>query len=103
MFKRIIKIPGKRSFTDLSLKEVALMILADSSLSKEGNSSFASCALDEFLHFSNLDGRPDLQNIQTTILKNIYIDVAGTKTKEINTEFLKKYANEIQANANNAL
>lgn len=103
MFEKIIKIPGKESFTDLSLKEVALMIEADSSLSKEGNTSFASCALDEFLHFSNLDGRPDLQEIQSDILRNIYIDIEGSKTKKINAEFLKKYAQELQAKSEGAL
>ena len=103
MFEKIIKIPGKESFKDLSLDEVALMIEADSSLSKDGNSSFASCALDEFLHFSSLEGRPDLQKIQSDILNNIYIDIKGSTTKKINTEFLMEYAKELQAKGESAL
>ena len=103
MFKKIIKIPNKDSFKELTLYELGLMIEADSSLSKDGNSSFASCALDEFLHFRNFDDSPELQEIQSYILENIYIDIPGSKNKEINTDFLKKYANELKTKNQSAL
>lgn len=83
---KIIKIPGK-TFDDLTLQEVALMIEADSSISPEGNDFFASCALDEFLHNTNLN-RKDLKGIQKEILRHIYIDIEGVKEKKINVEYL---------------
>ena len=75
MFEKIIKIPNKESFEDLALYEFGLMIEADSSLSKDGNSSFASCAPDEFLHSRNFSDSPELQRIQSCILENIYLDI----------------------------
>jgi len=95
MFKKIIKIPGK-SFGDLSKEEVALMIEADSSLTKKGNEYFADCALDEFLHSSNLEGNEELQKIRSEILQNIYLDIPGKKQKKINTEFLMQYAKDLR-------
>ena len=95
MFEKIIKIPGK-SFRDLSKEEVALMIEADSSLTKDGNEYFASCALDEFLHSSNLEKNEELQKIKTEILQQIYLDIPGNKHKRINTEFLKQYAKDLR-------
>ena len=83
----IIKIPGKAHFDDLSLKEVALMIEADSSICQEGNDCFSSNALDEFLHNTSLS-RSDLKAIQQDILANIYVDVEGSKNKKINIEYL---------------
>ncbi len=99
---KVIKIPGK-SFTDLSLEEVSLMIEADSSLSKGGNESFSSCALDEFLHCANLEGREDLKEIRNEILSNIYLDISGNKNKKINTEFLAQYAKLLRDKNNSAL
>jgi len=93
MFERIIKISGK-SFNDLDHEEIASMIEADSSLSPEGNEYFSSCALDEFLHNADLR-RPDLIELRDEILKNIYIDVEGSRAKEINTEYLKKVAADL--------
>ena len=92
MFQKIIKIPGKSSFRDLTVAEVAKMIEADSSLQSGGSEYFDSCALDEFLHCGSLSGRPDLQEIRDHIARNIYIDVPGREAKEINVEFLKEYA-----------
>ena len=71
MFKKIIRIPNKSSFKELSLNDVGLMIEADSSLTDDGNDYFSSVALDEFLHFRGLKGRPDLQTIREKILKKI--------------------------------
>ena len=68
------------------------MIEADSSLTEDGNEFFAGCALDEFLHFSNLKENEELQKIQTEILEQIYLDIPGEKNKKINTEFLRQYA-----------
>ncbi len=82
----VIKIPGK-SFEELTLEEVALMIEADSSISPNGNEYFSSCALDEFLHNTNLI-RNDLLELQRDILNNIYLDVEGSSEKKINTEYL---------------
>ena len=96
MFKKIIRIPGKESFEDLSLYEIGLMIESDSSLSKDGNSNFASCTLDEFLHFGNFDNSPKLKKIQSYILENIFLDIPSYKNKQINSEFLKKYAMELK-------
>lgn len=95
MLERIIKIPGK-SFTDLSIDEVAYMIEADSSISPTGNEYFSSCALDEFIHCAKLDGRPDLEKIRSDILNNIYIDVQGSKEKKINVEYLKRYCSALR-------
>ncbi len=89
MFEKIIKIRGKRTFSDLSHLEVVYMIEADSSISPSGNKYFSSCALDEFLHCSVLTDRPDLEKIKSDILKSIYIDSEGAKEKIINTIFLK--------------
>ncbi len=89
MLERIIKIPGK-SFTDLSVNEVAHMIEADSSISANGNEYFSGCALDEFIHCARLDGRPDLEKIRSDILNNIYIDVQGSREKKINVEYLMR-------------
>jgi hypothetical protein len=100
--KKIIKIPGK-SFEDLSLLEIALMIEADSSLAEDGNDYFASCALDEFLHCSKLEGRADLQQIRDEILNNIYLDIPDSKSKKINTEFLVQYANDLRSKTESAL
>lgn len=91
----IIKIPGKTSFDDLSLKEIGLMIDADSSLSPEGNDFFSSSALDEFLHSAILK-RADLKAIQKKVLDNIYLGVAGSKVKKINTEYLQKLSAELR-------
>lgn len=97
MFERIIKIPGK-SFNDLSLLDVVRLIEADSSLSPGGNEFFSSSALDEFLYCSELTKEPLIQ-IREDILKNIYIEVPGRKEKEINTAFLKQYAEELKGKA----
>lgn len=91
----IIKIPGKTSFDQLSLKEIGLMIDADSSISPNGNEFFSSSALDEFLHNAALQ-RPELKAIQTRILDNVYLDVDGKKTKKINTDFLKCLSAELK-------
>ena len=48
-FIRIIKIENK-TFEDLTLAEIALMIDADTSISPHGNDYFSSSALDIFLH-----------------------------------------------------
>lgn len=96
MPKRIIKIPNK-SFKDLALSEIALMIEADSSLTEDGNDYFASCALDEFLHSAKLDERADLQEIREDILSKIYLDVPNSKSKQINTKFLIDYANTLRS------
>jgi hypothetical protein len=93
--KDIIKIPGKKSFDDLSLQDVGLMIEADSSLSPGGNAFFSSSALDEFLHNAVLE-RPDLKSIQEEILNNIYLDVEGSRVKVINTEYLKCLSKELK-------
>jgi hypothetical protein len=97
LFKRynLVKIPGKSSFEDITTREVGLMIEADSSISENGNEYFSSRALDEFLHGSTLK-RPDLINIREQILKDIYIDVPESKTKNINTEFLKLFARDLR-------
>lgn len=94
MFKKIIRIPNK-SFNDLNAEETALMIEADSSLTADGNESFASCALDEFLYAAELH-RADLLALRKLILDNIYVDKAGTTRKEINSEFLRKLADKIR-------
>ena len=99
MLERIIKIPGKTSFTELSLSEIALMIRADSSICKQGNSSFASCALDEFLHFSDLGSRPDLEKIRTDILDQIYLSTPSSTEKSINVEFLKEYSQMLETSS----
>lgn len=91
----IIKIPGKTSFEDLSLKEVGLMIDADSSLSPDGNEFFSSSALDEFLHNSILE-RSDLKAIREKILNNIYLDIEGSKRKKINIKYLRWLARELK-------
>lgn len=100
--KEAIRIPNK-TFTDLSIFEIALMIEADSSLTENGNEYFAACALDEFLNNASLDGRSDLQQIKNDILKNIYVDVPGRQAKEINTEFLIKYAQRLRMKHETAL
>lgn len=83
----VIKIPDK-TFNDLSLYEVSLMIDADSTISPSGNEFFASCALDEFLHFTELTSN-NLKIIRNDILKNLYIDIKDSKIKKINIEYLK--------------
>ena len=95
-FEKIIRIPGKSSFSELSILEVALMIEADSAISPEGNEAFNSCALDEFLYCGKFDNRPDLEQIRADILENIYIHVKGRSDKEINTEYLLEYANKLR-------
>ncbi|UJP06214.1 MAG: hypothetical protein LZF61_04355 [Nitrosomonas sp.] len=94
----VIKIPGK-TFEDLSLEEVALMIEADSSISPEGNEYFASCALDEFLHNTKLE-RKDLRKLQGEILEHIYIDIKGSQKKKINTEYLMILASKLRVSGN---
>ncbi len=99
----IIKIPGKISFDDLSLKEISLMIEADSSISPDGNDFFSSNALDEFLHNTSLS-RSDLKAIQQDILANIYISIEGSKNKKINIKYLldlSKKLNQKQTSMNN--
>ncbi|MCC7412731.1 MAG: hypothetical protein IT495_14040 [Gammaproteobacteria bacterium] len=98
MFEKIIKIPGK-TLDELSLAEVAQMIMADSAISPRGNVNFSSCALDEFLHNAVLTN-PELEQIRSDILESIYIDVDGTKEKKINVEFLKTYAARLAERAN---
>lgn len=92
---KLIKIPGKNSFEELTIPEVGLMIEADSSLSKNGNEYFSSRALDEFLHGIDLK-RSDLIEVRERILREIYIDNPPSKIKKINTEFLKKISRELQ-------
>ena len=90
----VIKMPGK-TFEDLSMAEVALMIEADSSISPDGNEYFSSCALDEFLH--NIEPkRQDLKDLQTKILNNIYVDIEDSEEKKINTTFLLALASELK-------
>ena len=91
----IIKIPGKQ-FDDLTLREVAKMIEADSAISPEGNDYFSGDALDVFLHNAEIT-RPDLIHLRDKILENIYIDVDGSKVKEINTEYLTKLAADLES------
>ncbi len=94
MIEKIIKIPGK-SFEDLDAKEIALMIEADSSLSPNGNTYFASCALDEFVHFADLQ-RNDLKRLQKLIRENLYVDVPGKKEKKIDSGFLINLADRVR-------
>jgi len=96
----VIKIPGK-TFEDLSLEEVALMIEADSSISPNGNNYFASCALDEFLHNTKLK-RKDLRKLQEEILKHIYIELPGLDRKKINTDYLMAMVSRLRAAHKNA-
>jgi hypothetical protein len=91
----VIKIPGK-NFEELSINEVALMIEADSSISPDGNEYFASCALDEFLHNTKLK-REDLREVQSDILKHIYIEGDSSRTKKVNTEYLKLLASKLKS------
>lgn len=70
------------------------MIQADSSLSPEGNEYFAACALDEFLHCAVLE-KPFLKKIRDEILAEIYIENCESNYKEINTEFLMAYSQEL--------
>jgi len=102
MWKKIIKIPGKDSFDQMDLEEIALMIEADSAIRPEGTDLFDSCALDEFLHFSELNERQDLIAIRKRILENIYIDDPGRPNKVINVEFLKHFAAELREQSANA-
>jgi hypothetical protein len=90
----IIKIPGK-NFEDLSLEEVGLMIDTDSSFSENGNAYFASCALDVFLHNTDLS-RKDLREIQQNILANIYLDIPGSNIKAINKEYLRNLSAKLK-------
>ena len=94
--EEIIKVQGKSKFDELSLSEVGLMIDADSSISKDGNEFFASCAFDEFLHGATID-REDLLEIREHILNNIYLDQDGSSEKQINVEFLKTFSRDLQA------
>lgn len=91
---KIIKVPRK-SFDDLSLREVALMIEANSSISPDGNEYFAACALDDFLHEVELK-REDLNFIKDIILKSIYIDMDGSKNKKVDSEFLLLFASKFK-------
>lgn len=84
--RTLIKIPGK-GFDDLTMLDVAKMVEADSSLSPDGNDSFDSSALDEFLHSAKLTN-PGLIAIRDEILENIYIDRPNSKNKEINKQYL---------------
>ena len=92
---KLIKIPGKTSFEDITLQELGLMIEADSSICENGNDYFSSRALDEFLHGTTLK-RPDLIKIREYILKDIYINLPESKNKKINVDFLKKTAQELK-------
>ena len=94
MFTKIIRIPGK-TFDDLSMQEVALMIEADSALSPEGNEYFSSSALDEFLYTTEVT-REDLKAVRAEILENIYLDVEGSSEKDINVGFLEAYAAQLK-------
>lgn len=94
-FYRLIKISGKSSFEELSLPEVGLMIAADSSISENGNESFSSRALDEFLHSADLK-RQDLIEVRDRILREIYCD---GNPKRINTKFLRKISRELQGDS----
>ncbi len=92
---KTIKIPSKSSFEDLTIEEIGLMIEADSSISKNGNESFSSSALDDFLHNTVLK-RTELAELQSSILENIYIDVPGSNSKEINVKYLKALAAKLK-------
>jgi hypothetical protein len=95
MLHNVIRIRGK-TFDDLNTEEVALMIEADSSLTRDGNESFAACALDEFLYSKQVT-RPDLLALRERILANIYIERPGTAIKEINRGFLARVAAELRS------
>lgn len=94
MLQKIIRIPGK-SFEDLDAEEVALMIEADSALSPDGNPYFSSRALDEFIHFADLQ-RSDLKQLRNLIIENIYVDIPGRKEKKIDTAFLIELAERVR-------
>lgn len=89
--ENIIKIKGKKWFEDLNDSEVAEMILADSAMSPKGNDKFSACALDEFLNHGG-QYSPKLEKIRQEINDEIYIDIPGQQTREINVAFLKKYS-----------
>ena len=90
----VIKIPGK-TFEDLSLKEVALMIEADSLISPDGNKYFASCALDEFLHNTKLE-RKDLKELQEEILRHIYLNIEDSQEKKVDTDYLMSLVSKLR-------
>ncbi len=90
--KPYIKIKNK-SFNDLNAKELAYMILADSSLSQNGNKYFDNMALDEFLT-TDIVKNKDLLELKDFINKNIYIET-NSNIKEINKLFLKKLASNL--------
>lgn len=102
MLHRIIRVRGKR-FVDLTLDEVALMIEADSALCPDGNDMFSGCALDEFLMTVSFEGRPDLDRIRDEINAGIYIDTPGSKHKDTDVAFLKRYAASLRNRAKSRL
>jgi len=94
MFTKIIRIPNK-SFDDINGEEAALLIEADSSLAPNGNESFASCALDEFLYNAELH-RADLLALRQLILGGIYVKLPGTTRQVVNVDFLRSIAERIR-------
>ena len=92
--KPYIKIENK-SFDDLSSEELAYMILADSSLTKDGNEYFDSMALDEFLTIEIVKNK-DLLELKDFINNNLYIETESD-IKDIDRAFLRKLASNLFA------
>lgn len=88
---RLIKIPGKNRFNQLTCKEIAFMIDA---FLNGNNDYFDKLAFNDFLH-AKLKNE-SLQQIQGDLIKNAFLKSEGNDWPKINEEYLIKYMKELQ-------
>jgi hypothetical protein len=91
-FSKIIKIPGKSNFDELSIHEVGLLI---DSFFCDGNEEFDALAFNEFLHAKLRNER--LKRIQRDLNENAFIDSDDDEWPKINENYLRQLARTLKA------
>lgn len=95
-FSKLIKIPGKSDFNDLTGAEVAAMI--DAFLDGT-NDQFDELAFNDFLHTRLKND--ELLWLQRELNKNAFIPRAGETMPEINVQYLRTLSKRLKEGAVN--
>lgn len=90
-FSKIIKIPGKDNFDQLTRPEVALMIEA---FLDDGNESFDRLAFNDFLH-AELEN-DNLKGLQADLKQNAFLPTKDDEWPAINYSYLRELSDNLR-------
>ena len=90
-FSKLIKIPGKTSFDQLTKPEVGLMIEA---FLQEGNEYFDPLAFNDFLHASLLNEQ--LKQLQEELNRCAFLPSGGDDWPRVDYDYLKRLVEDLR-------